>query len=144
MSQIGLTSSWFLLSFSKTLHWMVLLIRCGLKLFCRHQNVKFDLSTRVDFWWSYTYSVIQQIIRFTTWKLQNNLWFYLSWSLVSNGNVVWICSVYIPNQFTGYKVVNPIKEPVLEIVRALLNLDGVIPCYMQSDHPNQLGTLQCS
>ena len=38
----------------------------------------------------------------------------------------------------------PIKEPVLEIVRALLNLDGVIPCYMQSDHPNQLGTLQCS
>ena len=37
-------------SFSKTRHWMVLMIRCGPKLFCRHQNEKFDLSTRVDFW----------------------------------------------------------------------------------------------
>ena len=38
------------LVFKKNLHWMVLMIRRGLKLFCRHQNVKFDLSTRVDFW----------------------------------------------------------------------------------------------
>ena len=34
----------------ENLHWMVLMIRCGLKLICRHQNVKFDLSTHVDFW----------------------------------------------------------------------------------------------
>ena len=28
--------------------------------------------------------------------------------------------------------------------RALPKLDGVVPCYMQSDHINQLGALGCS
>ena len=31
-----------------------------------------------------------------------------------------------------------------EIGRALPELDGVVPCYVQSDHMNQLGTLRCS
>ena len=39
---------------------------------------------------------------------------------------------------------NAVKELVPEIGRALLELDGVVPCYVQSDHMNQLGALQCS
>ena len=38
---------------------------------------------------------------------------------------------------------NAVKELVPEIGRALLELDGVVPCYVQSDHMNQLGALQC-
>ena len=39
----------------------------------------------------------------------------------------------------GYKA-------VLEAARrrALPELDGVVPCYVQSDHINQLGALRCS
>ena len=29
-------------------------------------------------------------------------------------------------------------------VSALPELDGVVPCYVQSDHMNQLGALRCS
>ena len=36
------------------------------------------------------------------------------------------------------------KELLTEIGRVLPELDGVVPCYMQSDHMNQLGTLRCS
>ena len=36
-----------------------------------------------------------------------------------------------------------VKELLTEIGRALLKLDGVVPCYMQSDHMNQLGALRC-
>ena len=36
-----------------------------------------------------------------------------------------------------------IKELVPEIERVLPELDAVIPYYMQSDHMNQLGALQC-
>ena len=36
-----------------------------------------------------------------------------------------------------------IKELVPEIGRALPELDGVVPCYMQSDHMKQLGALEC-
>ena len=35
------------------------------------------------------------------------------------------------------------KELITEIGSSLLKLDGVVPCYIQSDHMNQLGTLQC-
>ena len=35
-----------------------------------------------------------------------------------------------------------VKELLTEIGRALLELDGVVPCYVQSDHMNQLGALQ--
>ena len=35
------------------------------------------------------------------------------------------------------------KELVLVIRRALPELDRVVPCYVQSDHMNQLGALQC-
>ena len=37
-----------------------------------------------------------------------------------------------------------IKEFIPQIGRALPELDGGVPCYMQSDHMNQLGALQCS
>ena len=37
-----------------------------------------------------------------------------------------------------------VKELVPEIGRALPELGGIVPCYMQSDHTNQLGALQCS
>ena len=37
-----------------------------------------------------------------------------------------------------------VKELLTEIGRALPELDGVVPCYIQSDHMNQLGALQCS
>ena len=37
-----------------------------------------------------------------------------------------------------------VKELLTEIGRALPELDGVVPCYMQSDHMNQLGALLCS
>ena len=36
-----------------------------------------------------------------------------------------------------------VKELVSEIGRALPELDWVIPCYVQSDHMNQLGALRC-
>ena len=36
------------------------------------------------------------------------------------------------------------KELLAEIGRALPELDRVIPCYVQSDHINQLGALRCS
>ena len=36
------------------------------------------------------------------------------------------------------------KELLTEIGRALPELDGVVPCYVQSDHMNQLGALRCS
>ena len=36
-----------------------------------------------------------------------------------------------------------IKELLTEIGRALPELDGVVPCYVQSDHMNQLGALRC-
>ena len=38
---------------------------------------------------------------------------------------------------------NAMKELVNELGRALSQLDVVVPCYMQSDHMYQLGTLQC-
>ena len=37
-----------------------------------------------------------------------------------------------------------VKELLTEIGRALPELDGVVSCYVQSDHMNQLGTLRCS
>ena len=37
-----------------------------------------------------------------------------------------------------------VKELLTEIGRVLPELDRVVPCYMQSDHMNQLGTLRCS
>ena len=37
-----------------------------------------------------------------------------------------------------------VKELLTEIGRALRELDGVVPCYVQSDHMNQLGALWCS
>ena len=37
-----------------------------------------------------------------------------------------------------------VKELLTEIGRALPELDGVAPCYVQSDHMNQLGALRCS
>ena len=37
-----------------------------------------------------------------------------------------------------------VKELLTEIGRVLPELDGVVPCYMQSDHMNQLGALRCS
>ena len=37
-----------------------------------------------------------------------------------------------------------VKELLAEIGRALPELDGVVPCYVQSDHANQLGALRCS
>ena len=36
-----------------------------------------------------------------------------------------------------------VKELVPEIGIALPELDGVVPCYVHSDHTNQLGALQC-
>ena len=37
-----------------------------------------------------------------------------------------------------------VKELITEIGRTLpLPEDGVVPCYMLSDHMNQLGALQC-
>ena len=36
------------------------------------------------------------------------------------------------------------QELLTEIGRALPELDGVVPCYVQSDHMNQLGALRCS
>ena len=37
-----------------------------------------------------------------------------------------------------------VKELVTEIGRALTELDRVVPCYVQSNHMNQLGALRCS
>ena len=37
-----------------------------------------------------------------------------------------------------------VKELLTEIGRALPKLDRVVPCYVQSDHMNQLGALRCS
>ena len=37
-----------------------------------------------------------------------------------------------------------LKELVPQIGTTLPELDRVVPCYMQSDHMNQLGVLQCS
>ena len=37
-----------------------------------------------------------------------------------------------------------LKELIPEIGTTLPELDAVVPCYMQSDHMNQLGALQCS
>ncbi|MES9951130.1 MAG: transcriptional coactivator p15/PC4 family protein, partial [Candidatus Thiodiazotropha sp.] len=37
-----------------------------------------------------------------------------------------------------------LKELAPEIGKVLPELDSVVPCYMQSDHMNQLGVLQCS
>ena len=37
-----------------------------------------------------------------------------------------------------------VKELLTEIGRALPELDGVVPCYVQNDHMNQLGALRCS
>ena len=37
-----------------------------------------------------------------------------------------------------------VKELLTEIGRVLPELDGVVPCYVQSDHMNQLGALRCS
>ena len=37
-----------------------------------------------------------------------------------------------------------LKELIPEIGLALPELDGVVPCYLQSDHQNQLGALTCS
>ena len=37
-----------------------------------------------------------------------------------------------------------LKELVPQIGTTLPELDRVVPCYMQSDHMNQLGALQCS
>ena len=39
---------------------------------------------------------------------------------------------------------NSLKKHVSEIGRNLPELDAVIPCYLQSDHMNQLGALRCS
>ena len=36
-----------------------------------------------------------------------------------------------------------LKEHVRDIGQALPELDAVVPCYLQSDHMNQLGALQC-
>ena len=36
------------------------------------------------------------------------------------------------------------KKLLAEIGRALPELDRVVPCYVQSDHINQLGALRCS
>ena len=36
------------------------------------------------------------------------------------------------------------QKTLTEIGRVLPELDGVVPCYMQSDHMNQLGALRCS
>ena len=35
------------------------------------------------------------------------------------------------------------QRTLTEIGRALPELDGVVPCYVQSDHMNQLGALRC-
>ena len=35
------------------------------------------------------------------------------------------------------------QRTLTEIGRALSELDGVVPCYVQSDHMNQLGALRC-
>ena len=37
-----------------------------------------------------------------------------------------------------------LKEHMQDIGRALPELDAVVPCYLQIDHMNQLGALQCS
>lgn len=37
-----------------------------------------------------------------------------------------------------------LKELIPEVGRTLPELDGVVPCYLQSDHMNQLGALKCS
>ena len=37
-----------------------------------------------------------------------------------------------------------VKELLTEIGRALPELDGVVSCYVQSDHMNQLGARRCS
>ena len=36
-----------------------------------------------------------------------------------------------------------LKEQVAEIGKVLPELDSVVPCFLQSDHMNQLGALQC-
>jgi len=36
-----------------------------------------------------------------------------------------------------------LKELVPEIGKAVPELDAVVPCYLQSDHMNQVGMLQC-
>lgn len=36
-----------------------------------------------------------------------------------------------------------LKELIPEIGRTLPELDAVVPCYLQSDHQNQIGALQC-
>ena len=42
------------------------------------------------------------------------------------------------------KEYNRLKELIPSIGKALPELDGVVPCYLQSDHMNQLGTPQCA
>ena len=42
------------------------------------------------------------------------------------------------------KEYNRLKELVPNIRKTLPELDGVIPCYLQSDHMNQLGALLCA
>ena len=37
-----------------------------------------------------------------------------------------------------------VKELIPEIGRVLSELEGVVPCYVQSDHMNQLGAFRCS
>ena len=39
---------------------------------------------------------------------------------------------------------NSLKQPLPEIGNILPELNAVVPCFLQSDHMNQLGTLQCS
>ena len=36
-----------------------------------------------------------------------------------------------------------LKDMVPEIAETLPELDGVVPCYLQSDHMNELGALMC-
>ena len=52
---------------------------------------------------------------------------------------------WLTNRMTGLRPLEylAVKELLTEIGRALPELDGVVPCYVQSDHMNQLGALQC-
>ena len=43
-----------------------------------------------------------------------------------------------------FKTIFRLKELLPEIGNALPELDGVVPCLLQSDHMNPLGDLQCS
>ena len=40
--------------------------------------------------------------------------------------------------------IRSLKELLPEIRNALPKLNGVVPCFQQSDHMNHLGALQCS